>query len=135
PMISFVDAGDARIGATVIGKGLMEYEIVGASDLVYEPVIALTLVRAVGDLSRNDLATRPSGHAGPPVATPGAQCLGHHRFVVAFEPRGSAPAAGSLIASARAVRLPPRLVAARNPGGTAPASRSFVRVERRAGDA
>ena len=36
----------------------------------------MTLIRAVGDLSRNDLATRPSGHAGPPVATPAAQCLG-----------------------------------------------------------
>ena len=29
PMISMVDAGDAETGATVIGKGLMEYEIVG----------------------------------------------------------------------------------------------------------
>ena len=47
-----------------------------------EPAIALTLVRAVGDLSRNDLATRPSGHAGPPVATPAAQCLGRHRFEI-----------------------------------------------------
>ena len=61
PMISMVDAGDAEVGATVIGKGLMEYEVVGD-----EPAIAVTLVRAVGDLSRNDLATRPSGHAGPP---------------------------------------------------------------------
>jgi alpha-mannosidase len=28
PMISVVDAGDGQTGATVIGKGLMEYEIV-----------------------------------------------------------------------------------------------------------
>ena len=48
-----VDAGDAETGATVIGKGLMECEIAGEP-----PAIALTLVRAVGDLSRNDLATR-----------------------------------------------------------------------------
>jgi hypothetical protein len=39
--------------------------------------LALTLVRAVGWLSRDDLARRP-GHAGPPVATPGAQCPGRH---------------------------------------------------------
>ena len=70
PMISMADAGDAEVGATVIGKGLMEYEVVGD-----EPAVAVTLIRAVGDLSRNDLVTRPSGHAGPPVATPGAQCL------------------------------------------------------------
>ena len=85
-MISVVDAGDDEAGATVVGKGLMEYEIVGEP-----PAIALTLLRAVGDLSRNDLATRPSGHAGPPVATPAAQCLGRHRFEMAFEPRGAAP--------------------------------------------
>ena len=43
PLISMVAAGDAETGATVIGKGLMEYEIVGD-----EPAIAITLIRAVG---------------------------------------------------------------------------------------
>ena len=60
PMISVVDAGDDEVGATVVGKGLMEYEIVGEP-----PAIALTLLRAVGDLSRNDLATRPVGPRRP----------------------------------------------------------------------
>ena len=129
PLISMVDAGDAETGATVIGKGLMEYEIVGE-----EPGIAMTLIRAVGDLSRNDLATRPSGHAGPPVATPGAQCLGLQRFELAFEPHGPAPLAGELMASARAHNIPPRVITARRPGGTGPLTRSFLRVDRRAGD-
>ena len=129
PMISVVDAGDARTGATVIGTGLMEYEIVGE-----EPAIALTLIRAVGDLSRNDLATRPSGHAGPPIATPAAQCLGRHRFQMAFEPRGAARPAAALIASARAQNIPPRVVAARSHGGSAPLRRSFLRIDRLAGD-
>jgi alpha-mannosidase len=129
PLISLVDAGDAETGATVIATGLMEYEIVG------EPsCIALTLIRAVGDLSRNDLATRPSGHAGPPVATPGAQCLGRHRFALAFEPHGPAPPAGALVASARAHTIPPRLVTVRGQSGTADTSRSFLDVDRRAGD-
>ena len=35
----------------------------------------VTLVRGVGELSRNDLVERP-GHAGWPTPTPGAQCLG-----------------------------------------------------------
>jgi len=39
--------------------------------------LAVTLVRAVGWLSRDDLARRP-GPAGPPLATPGAQCPGRH---------------------------------------------------------
>jgi alpha-mannosidase len=129
PMISVVDAGDSRTGATVIGKGLMEYEITGD-----EPAIALTLIRAVGDLSRNDLITRPSGQAGPPISTPAAQCLGRHRFVMAFEPHGAPPRAGALIASARAHNIPPRVVLARARAGTAPLERAFVRIDRRAGE-
>jgi alpha-mannosidase len=128
PMISLVDAGDAQTGATVIAKGLMEYEI-----LERRPAIALTLIRAVGDLSRNDLPTRPSGHAGPPVATPGAQCHGVHRFEIAFQPRGAAPSAGALVARARAHNLPPRVVAVRALGGSAALARSFVGVDGGAG--
>ena len=154
PMISMVDAGDAECGATVIGKGLMEYEIVSdprhnaepaehadqtssrsaGSALIVGPCIAVTLIRAVGDLSRNDLATRPSGHAGPPVATPGAQCLGIQRFELAFEPHGPAPLAGELMASARAQNIPPRVTTARRPGGDGPLARSFFRLDRRAGE-
>jgi mannosylglycerate hydrolase len=123
PMISVVDAGDDATGASVIARGLMEYEIAGEP-----PAIALTLLRAVGDLSRNDLATRPSGHAGPPVATPAAQCLGRHRFEMAFEPHGPAPAPGALLASARAHNIPPRVAIARRAAATAPLTRSFLRI-------
>ncbi len=129
PMISMVDAGDAEVGATVIGKGLMEYQITEG-----EPSIAMTLIRAVGDLSRNDLVTRPSGHAGPPVATPGAQCLGVQRFELAFEPHGPAPLAGELLASARAQNIPPLVTTARRPGGSGPLTRAFLRIDRHAGD-
>jgi len=94
----------------------------------------MTLIRAVGDLSRSDLATRPSGHAGPPVATPAAQCFGLHRFELAFEPHGPAPLAGELMASSRAHNIPPRVTTARHPGGTAPLTRSFLRVDRLTGD-
>jgi alpha-mannosidase len=159
PMISMVDAGDSETGAIVIGKGLMEYEIVSKTTdnaepaeraeksgersassassaliVVPDPAIAMTLIRAVGDLSRNDLATRPAGHAGPPVATPGAQCLGLQRFELAFEPHGPAPLAGELMASARAQNIPPRVTTAKRPGGNGPLTRSFLRLERRAGD-
>jgi alpha-mannosidase len=106
---------------------LMEYEIVG-------PSIAITLIRAVGDLSRNDLATRPSGHAGPPVATPGAQCLGLQQFELAFEPHGPAPLSGELMASARAQNIPPRITTARLSGGNGPLTQSFLRIDRRSGE-
>src|SRR6185295_9099687 len=110
-------------------KGLMEYEITAG-----EPSIAITLIRSVGDLSRNDLATRPSGHAGPPVATPGAQCLGGHVFELAFEPHGAPPGNGALLASARACNLQPRVVAVRSASGAGPLERAFLRIDRRHGD-
>jgi alpha-mannosidase len=129
PLISVVDAGDEGVGAIVVGKGLMEYEIAGEP-----PRVGLTLLRAVGDLSRNDLATRPSGHAGPPVATPAAQCIGRQVFEIAFEPRGAAPSAGEMLASARAHLITPRVVVAMKPGGDGPPAQSFFRIDRHAGD-
>ena len=41
--------------------------------------VLLTLLRAVGQLSRDDLPTR-AGHAGWPTAVPDAQCLGPERL-------------------------------------------------------
>jgi alpha-mannosidase len=49
--------------------------------------IAVTLTRAVGELSRNDLPERP-GHAGWPTATPEAQCLGSFEAEFALMPHG-----------------------------------------------
>lgn len=69
PLHRYVSLSGARGGATVFSDGLAEYEA-GADGAVY-----VTLVRAVGELSRDDLPERP-GHAGWPVPTPEAQCLG-----------------------------------------------------------
>jgi mannosylglycerate hydrolase len=69
----FVAAGDLF----VVGRGLPEYEMLLLPDGSQE--VALTLLRCVGWLSRDDLATRPGG-AGPSVATPDAQCPGIHEF-------------------------------------------------------
>jgi mannosylglycerate hydrolase len=63
----------------------------------------LTLLRCVGWLSRDDLATR-EGHAGPAVATPGAQCPGVHRFEYALS---LAPLEGcALVRAAQDYRFP-----------------------------
>ncbi|HET9849638.1 MAG TPA: glycoside hydrolase family 38 C-terminal domain-containing protein [Candidatus Dormibacteraeota bacterium] len=75
PMRSFVDLSDGHVGMTLITDGLHEYEVLPGD----QPELALTLLRAVGWLSRDDLTTR-TGHAGPGIATPGAQQLGQHRY-------------------------------------------------------
>ncbi|WP_309572717.1 hypothetical protein [Deinococcus sp.] len=49
----------------IAGRGLSEYGHLGG--------LSITLVRAVGWLSRDDLPERPS-QAGPPYPVPGAQC-------------------------------------------------------------
>jgi alpha-mannosidase len=65
-------------GLVLLTKGLPEYEACEDGDL------ALTLLRCVGWLSRDDLATRRGG-AGPQLPVPGAQCLGEHVFQYALE--------------------------------------------------
>jgi alpha-mannosidase len=75
PMWSFVDVSDGRAGVALIAHGLHEYEVLPGRP----QELALTLLRSVGWLSRDDLVTR-TGHAGPEMETPGAQVPGGHRF-------------------------------------------------------
>jgi alpha-mannosidase len=75
PMWSFVDVNDGRAGVALITHGLHEYEVLPGPP----QELALTLLRSVGWLSRDDLETR-TGHAGPEMETPGAQVPGAHRF-------------------------------------------------------
>jgi mannosylglycerate hydrolase len=69
PLARYVTLAARNRGATIYSDGLGEYE---ASD---DGVVALTLFRAVGELSRNDIPERP-GHAGWPESTPDAQQIG-----------------------------------------------------------
>ncbi|MBD3215143.1 MAG: hypothetical protein GF311_21230 [Candidatus Lokiarchaeota archaeon] len=61
----------------VLNKGLPEYEPIKNNDGTI--TLAITLLRCVEWLSRDDFKTR-SSHAGPEMNTPGAQCLGSHIF-------------------------------------------------------
>jgi len=138
PFQTFVDAGGEHGGATVMSHGLAEYEIVRTgpdSSPGHRDAVALTLIRAVGDLSREDLVTRPSGHAGPAVKTPGAQCLGPHRFRLAIAPRAVAPPAATLFAASRAFVPGPRIAPALNPRGDGSLRRSFIAVDTERGSA
>ncbi len=72
----FVDVNDGQRGLAVCPVGLPEYEVLKVGG---KAIIALTLLRAVGWLSRDDLLTRPY-NAGPKIPTPEAQCPGQHTF-------------------------------------------------------
>ena len=82
PMQHFCAVEDRKSGLALLTQGLYEYE---ASRAGKDTSLILTLLRAVGWLSRNDLATRPK-HAGPAFPTPEAQCQGPQVFEYAIMP-------------------------------------------------
>ena len=108
------DAG----GVTLFADGLAEYEA------TVDGEVAVTLLRAVGELSRSDLPER-RGHAGCPAPVPEAQSVGPFEAAFAVMPHGPLddatadaieraaddvllPLAGSTLRSALAVPAPTR---------------------------
>jgi hypothetical protein len=85
----------------IVSDGLAEYELLPNGHL------AITLLRAVGELSRRDLPERP-GHAGWPAATPEAQSRGpfEARFAIAILPHDRDAALHAIEALADDVLLP-----------------------------
>src|SRR5216117_3399013 len=79
PAHGFVAAASGARGLALLAPGFFEYEWTSRGDLL------VTLLRAVGELSRGDLSTRP-GHAGWPTSTPLAQCPGRTRVELAIAP-------------------------------------------------
>jgi alpha-mannosidase len=77
PLTRYVTLASQSRGATIYSDGIGEYEALD------DGTVAVTLFRAVGELSRNDLPERP-GHAGWPASTPDAQEQGHFaaRFAI-----------------------------------------------------
>ncbi len=76
PLHRYVSLFSASSGVSVFSDGLAEYEATPDGD------VAVTLLRAVGELSRSSLPER-AGHAGWPVATPLAQCQGPFQATLA----------------------------------------------------
>jgi hypothetical protein len=76
PQRSFATVGDGVRALTVANRGCAEVEAVPEAD--GGTSLAVTVLRAIGWLSCDDLVSRP-GHAGPPLETPGAQVPGPHR--------------------------------------------------------
>jgi mannosylglycerate hydrolase len=81
PQQGWVSVSNGRRGLTIANRGLPEYEVLPDG----QGTVALTLLRAVGWLSREDLLGRTGG-AGPSTPTPDAQCLGAQRVTYSVIP-------------------------------------------------
>jgi alpha-mannosidase len=81
PQRGFATLAEGSRALTVANRGCAEVEAVPEAGGTTS--LALTLLRAVGWLSRGDLALRPI-HAGPALETPGAQGIGPHCVELAF---------------------------------------------------
>jgi len=79
PAHRWVAAARGGRGVALLLPGFFEYEWTRRGDLL------LTLLRAVGELSKSGLATR-DGHAGWPMPTPEAQCHGRQTVAFAISP-------------------------------------------------
>jgi alpha-mannosidase len=104
-------------GIAAFHEGVFEYEVA-------EGELAITLLRCVGTISRQHLATRPFA-AGPDVATPDAQMLGTTTFELALQ--AGATSLG-IMADWERFALPLREVPTAG-GGTLPSIGSLLAVE------
>jgi alpha-mannosidase len=124
PQRAFVDVSDERGGLALLNKGLPEYEAEPSDEGV---ILGVTLLRSVGWLSREDLSTRYK-HAGPPLLTPEAQCLGKHVFDYAVMPHEGDWLVGGVAQEAEAYITPvyaAALEAGEKAGGSLPTEASF----------
>jgi alpha-mannosidase len=80
PQKTFSYIENGSLGMALFNRSIPEIEAIAGE---HETTLALTLVRAIGWLSREDLKARPAG-AGPALETPGAQSPGRHSFDYAF---------------------------------------------------
>lgn len=121
PQQTFVDISNGSIGLMVINRGLPEFEALHEVD--GKVTIALTLLRCIGWLSRDDFPCR-EGHAGPALETPEAQCQGRHVFEYAIVPH-----AGNWQAAyqeAHAFNAPLRAIHTGRHDGLLPPSESLI---------
>ncbi len=124
PQRAFTDISDGRLGLMIANRGLPEVEVL--KNRAGHSEIALTLLRCIGWLSRDDFSTR-RGHAGPMLATPLAQMPGRWTFDYAVIPHPFDWQ--SAWQRAYAFQAPLRAAAASLHSGDLPSQHSLVSIE------
>lgn len=123
PVSSWACAGTGPSAVALLTRGLPEVQAIRVDG---SAVLSLTVLRAVGWLSRFDLRTRTTG-AGPMLAVPEAQCIGPITVNVAVIFGESVqPESMDLITAAALHKVPLRAFALR-PGCPPPAGQSARR--------
>jgi len=123
PQRAFIELSEGKRGLTVANRGLPEVEVLKSNN---GTEIALTLLRCVGWLSRDDLSTR-RGHAGPFMETPAAQMIGKWAFDYSICPYASQQNTAPY-ELAYAFETPLRGVSTSLHAGSLPEKGSFVTV-------
>ncbi len=130
PQRAFTDVSDGKRGLMIANHGLPEVEVLNLAKVhnlrkVEGSEIALTLLRCVGWLSRDDFPAR-NGHAGPFLETPAAQMPGTWTFDYAIIPHASDWK--NAFELAYQFEVPMRGVSTNVHEGQLPASGSFVEI-------
>jgi len=105
PQQDFTWLHDGQAGLAVFNRGLPEFATFAQEDgkIIY----ALTLLRSVDWLSRDDFPSRKNTNAGPTLHTPDAQCIGRHTFRYAVMPLADDPLAADVKGESDRFRVPP----------------------------
>lgn len=119
----FVDCSDGTAGLAVLHDGLLEYEVVADGG-----ELALTILRAVGYLSRVEPALRPNP-AGPMDALEGPQLQGRRHVDYALLPHPGDWQAADLFAAADAFLVPLERARVGATTGDVPATGQALRVD------
>ena len=125
PQKTFTCVQDGQRGVALFNRGIQEVEvrrIDGGTE------IALTLIRAVGWLSRGDLRWR-HGHAGPGLETPEAQSPGRHRFEYAVTTYDGDWESAGVVVQAHQFAYPPIASVTDAHAGTLSADASLFRCD------
>ena len=123
PSRRFVDASNGDAGLAVLHDGLLEYEIVEEGR-----ALALTLLRAVGYLSRTEPQLRPNP-AGPADPLEGPQLQGTQRAEYAVLLHPGDWRAADCFGAADAFGVPFERTRVRASNGAVPATGNALRVE------